>query len=140
MTAHYVYRLFDRRGRLIYVGCSKDPQKRMRQHSADHRWWYDRVYSMTTETFPGRAAALVAERLAIETEHPSCNIAYRWEVRETWGRQQFVDYVHALRDSRFCDSTGSARSREREARWLYKAKFGESLSLRRRPVREEAAA
>ena len=39
---HYVYRLFDKDSRLIYVGCSYDPESRINHHRRGI-WWYEQI-------------------------------------------------------------------------------------------------
>lgn len=68
---HYVYRLFDARGALLYIGMSQWPHWRMEQHR-DKVWWDD-VADWTVEEFPNRRRAATAERAAIRAEHPVYN-------------------------------------------------------------------
>jgi len=68
----YVYRLFDAKDELIYVGQSYRPEWRIQQH-IDYR--FDDVARWTIEQFPDRNAASREERRAIATENPRANIA-----------------------------------------------------------------
>jgi len=36
---HWVYRALDREGRVLYVGCTKQPRKRWSQHKTDRANW-----------------------------------------------------------------------------------------------------
>lgn len=69
----YVYRAFDRAGRLLYVGCASDVGVRLGSHAKSSPWWiyHDRVES---EWFETRQEAEAAEARAIATEHPRWNI------------------------------------------------------------------
>lgn len=71
----YVYRAYDARDRLLYVGCSVDVDARLRYHEQHASWW---VFSVRIErqAFPTRDEALAAETVAIATEHP------RWNVKD----------------------------------------------------------
>lgn len=71
-----LYRLFDRRGMLLYVGVSSNPGRRITQHSGSKDWW-SQVTTTTMEHFITRQMALDAERIAIITERPIHNIAGR---------------------------------------------------------------
>ncbi len=74
-----VYRCFDAEGALLYVGCTNVFLTRLFQQStpSTRKPWWPRVVSITRETFPTMAEALVAERLAIQTEHPEFNITHK---------------------------------------------------------------
>lgn len=74
MTSHTtLYRLFDADGELLYVGIAGNPGRRFAQHGGEKPWW--REVSETTLThYDTRAEALMAEREAIQTEHPRYNI------------------------------------------------------------------
>ena len=74
---HYVYRCYDARGRLLYVGCTYNPQARLRQHRADKKQWIRDVARTRFTVWPDRRKALEMERLAIETEHPIFNRAFK---------------------------------------------------------------
>lgn len=76
---HYVYRCFDARGRLLYVGCTYNPPARMKQHRAEKREWITKVASTRLTVWPDRRKALDMERLAIETERPIHNKAFNRE-------------------------------------------------------------
>jgi hypothetical protein len=68
-----LYRHFDGHGRLLYVGISKRPSARYKQHESQSHW-FDDVVRIDIERFPSREAALAAELEAIRTEKPLRNI------------------------------------------------------------------
>lgn len=72
MTA-YVYRCFDASDRLLYVGFTLSPPRRLKQHQ-DKSVWFHLVSRTAIEEFDTRDAALAAERRAIYSENPICNI------------------------------------------------------------------
>ncbi len=76
---HYVYRCFDAKDRLLYVGCTYNPPARMRQHRAEKRAWVDKVVRTRLTVWPDRRKALDMERRAIETEGPIHNKAFNRE-------------------------------------------------------------
>ncbi|MDX3520761.1 GIY-YIG nuclease family protein [Streptomyces scabiei] len=67
-----VYRLRDRKGRLLYVGISNDPEFRWRQHQSVKPWWSD-VSAKEVTWYDTRALALQAEAEAIHAEQPLYN-------------------------------------------------------------------
>ncbi|MFI7294014.1 GIY-YIG nuclease family protein [Streptomyces sp. NPDC050121] len=67
-----LYRLFDRRGGLLYVGITNDPAFRWKQHRGDKGWW-PKVADKQVTWYATRALALQAEALAIHTEGPAFN-------------------------------------------------------------------
>ena len=66
-----LYRLFDREGRLLYVGIAFVPEWRLERHN--RRPWGDDINSWTVEWFPTRDAARLAEKVAIRDEVPIHN-------------------------------------------------------------------
>lgn len=68
---HAVYRFFNERGALIYVGRTSRVAQRLRKH-ADSPWWRW-VASASLEIFPTATEASIAESKAIATEDPITN-------------------------------------------------------------------
>lgn len=69
---HSVYRAFDHDRSLLYVGCSIEPMRRMKDH--DHTsTWYQQVRYIELEWFDNREEALAAEAKAILDEKPAFN-------------------------------------------------------------------
>jgi predicted GIY-YIG superfamily endonuclease len=74
MTArtHFVYRAFDADGRLLYVGCTKAPQRRHAAHRNSSPWFqYAEHFTMAGPY--AKAEALRREDAAIESENPWFN-------------------------------------------------------------------
>lgn len=69
-----LYRHFDARGRLLYVGISTCTFVRFTQHRTRAQW-FDDVVTVTIERYPTNAEAREAERMAIKNERPLFNIA-----------------------------------------------------------------
>lgn len=67
-----LYRHFDKRGNLLYVGISINAVNRLNQHK--DKSWYDDIESLTVEKFATREAAIAAEKLAIQSENPLHNM------------------------------------------------------------------
>lgn len=73
MTVACVYRHFDKDGRLLYVGKSLKPFKRMERHKQTTDWFAD-IRMVTLEHFDHEWQASVAESTAIREERPLYNI------------------------------------------------------------------
>ena len=71
-----LYRFFDARGQLLYVGISVRVANRLMEHRLGSRW-FERVRSMTVEWYRTRSGALDAEAEAIHDERPQFNVAHR---------------------------------------------------------------
>lgn len=69
-----LYRLFDEKGRLLYVGIAFDPPSRWAGHAAVKSWWGN-VAEKQVEWHATRTAAAAAEVEAIRTEAPLYNVA-----------------------------------------------------------------
>ncbi len=69
-----VYRFFDSKHRLLYVGATVDMHRRFAEHEVRAPWW-PQVYSVETRRFPDLSAAYAAEQVAIRVEAPLHNNA-----------------------------------------------------------------
>lgn len=75
--AHWVYRMFDADGRLLYVGMTSNPHARIKVWRSTGRadgHWFPQVESIRWEFFDSKPGAAAAERQAISTEAPLHNI------------------------------------------------------------------
>lgn len=68
-----LYRLFDKEGRLLYVGVAFDPDERWKDHATFKPWW-PLAINKVVEWHASRTLALQAEADAIRTEKPLHNI------------------------------------------------------------------
>lgn len=73
----FLYRHFDRKGNLLYVGRSLNAVKRLMEHR-DHSHWFDEIARVEMQEFDTREAVLMAERKAIIAEKPRCNVHHKW--------------------------------------------------------------
>lgn len=71
----WLYRLFDSEGRLLYVGVTDDVWRRVGEHERTQEWGDD-IVRVKRQRYPGRAAALAAERRAIHIEKPVHNVIH----------------------------------------------------------------
>lgn len=72
-SEHDLYRWFNDKGDLLYIGISVNAFTRASRHRLSAVWWQEATL-MTRERHPNRSAALLAEREAIRSEHPRYNI------------------------------------------------------------------
>jgi hypothetical protein len=73
---HFVYRHFNRAGRVIYIGCTVAPRTRLEAHQAK-AWWWPQVAKTTHVVFPNREYGFYMEAKAIAEENPRWNIRHR---------------------------------------------------------------
>ncbi len=66
-----LYRLYDERSVLLYVGITEELPKRLLRHS--ERLWWPEVHSLRLEAYESRTQALRAESRAIAVEGPLHN-------------------------------------------------------------------
>lgn len=74
-TGHALYRFYDERGRLLYIGITGDVRARFRQH-ADSKAWWKQVAVREIVHCRTRADLLAAEREAIIRERPRYNVIH----------------------------------------------------------------
>jgi predicted GIY-YIG superfamily endonuclease len=68
-----LYRLYDADDRLLYVGVTRDVDRRLAAHRNDKPWW-PQVARRSVEWFDERGDAAKAETQAIRSETPAYNI------------------------------------------------------------------
>lgn len=124
---HYLYRLYNGRGRLLYVGTSKDPWARFAQHRRERPIMTEAVRRGRITVHASELDAKRAEREAITTEHPVFNVAHRRPTAD-WSRE---DYRRFIADTKALpasfDFYGVRSARIRAARLAYAARFGEPV-------------
>lgn len=82
-----LYRLFDRDGRLLYIGITVNPPSRFAQHAEDKAWWAEvDPESVSVVWFDTRAEAEKLELLAVRDERPLHNVV----TADAEGRSRFI--------------------------------------------------
>lgn len=74
--AHYVYRIYDADGVLLYIGCTYDLWVRINQHYDGSPFNLQMAY-WTGWRYPDRRTALAAEAAAIGDEAPEWNVLHQ---------------------------------------------------------------
>lgn len=69
---YYVYRIYDKFDRLLYVGRSNDVRRRIEEHKATSDWMR-RAYRFTTQEYRTLEEVMAAEMGAITSERPLFN-------------------------------------------------------------------
>lgn len=126
MCAHYVYRVYDRDGCLIYIGCSKDLFARLAAH-ATTSWWADQACSVVAKVYPSRQIARDVERRSIANERPRWNLTGAWKSNRNWTRANYEDYVTSYQNQRETPTDYGRLHLDRVAA-VYRKRFGMPLS------------
>lgn len=71
----YLYRFYNHKGALLYVGVSLSVTQRLAGHQG--AGWFNQVSEMRVETFADRTTALKAEAAAIKSERPPYNVMHK---------------------------------------------------------------
>lgn len=92
--AHWVYRLYDDEGRLLYVGMTVNPKARLKSwrsvgRAAGH--WWPQVSDIRWEPHNNKADAANAERAAIGAESPLHNVNLVLNHRSSRTRVREID-------------------------------------------------
>lgn len=77
---HFVYRCFDADGRLLYIGCTVDVERRLTAHRRSAAWFPLLASVRLVGPFVGSAAryrAMRAEERLIRAERPEFNAHHR---------------------------------------------------------------
>lgn len=86
---HWVYRLFDQDGVLLYAGCTSSIGARLGQHGSKD-WWPD-VRGIEVEQYPTMREGLDAERAIIEATQPKHNNTFTERYTNGWPRIRAED-------------------------------------------------
>ncbi|MCE7081201.1 GIY-YIG nuclease family protein [Streptomyces sp. ST2-7A] len=70
-----VYRIYDRRDRLLYIGVAVKPEQRIQRHNSTAAWWM-LARTQSVEWFATRAEAELQEMRAVRREGPLYNSVY----------------------------------------------------------------
>jgi predicted GIY-YIG superfamily endonuclease len=70
VRAFFVYRMFDRNGELLYVGCTNNLRRRWKEHRTERPEVVSQAISFKVHGPFTREVARQKERTAAETEHP----------------------------------------------------------------------
>lgn len=89
-----VYRCYDINGELLYIGCSIDPHKRIREHRSEQRLWATALlFRITIDVYENRVVAEHVEREAIKAERPHWNsIRYRFSALPVPRRIRVIEH------------------------------------------------
>jgi len=99
---HYLYRHFDKDGKLLYVGIALSVIDRLRSHRGCSFWFHD-ISTITIEKFSTRKEVLDAEKIAIKNENPSHNIMHSLEKNKMSIRairQELLDHAFGISNQR----------------------------------------
>lgn len=88
---NYVYRFYDDKDRLLYVGITRKPQARFQAHQLNAPWWGS-AERCTIDVRASRASAFWAEGMAIHHERPIFN--------ETWVDARGLEQLRAYAEGR----------------------------------------
>lgn len=77
-----LYRFYDAEDRLLYVGLTTNPGRRVEKHRSEKSWW-EEVNRIEIEHFDDLSTLRMAERTAIESERPLHNIRMNVQDRNT---------------------------------------------------------
>lgn len=76
MSETSLYRHFNSKGNLLYVGISKNPIKRLSQHEKTSHW-SRQITKIEIEWFETHEQALEAERKTIRSKRPKYNVMHK---------------------------------------------------------------
>lgn len=91
--SHYLYRVFDTDGDLLYIGRTAEPRKRLMSHQTQTPWW-PQADSVTLQMV-ARTEVAAAEKRAILAERPRFNRDPAESARTAAARRTERDRLHA---------------------------------------------
>lgn len=109
MSGAGVYRAFDDRGLLLYVGCTGDLARRLAQHRAASIW-HQFMDHVEMDWHDDRDDALAAEAAAIRTERPFFNAQPEHTTLVQANRNEATRLLNSLGIRALDDDEASARA------------------------------
>lgn len=96
---HFVYRVWDSLGTLLYIGCTKDPSRRWTQHKSDKSLWVPYAHSFKLFGPFEKAEAFARENAAIEDERPAFNALreHKRSLNQNYHRRQSLTRAARVR-------------------------------------------
>ena len=95
---HYLYRCYDAAGRLLYIGCTSEPRRRLAAHRAGRGHgaspWLGVCmarHEIDADVYAGRDAGREAEAEAIRTEQPLFNLHHH--VGHIYWKSHVAEYL-----------------------------------------------
>ena len=80
-TTHILYRMWDAKEELIYIGISRSAMVRLSEHQQTKEWATE-IHNITLEYFDSRELCRLAETKAIKSEKPKYNIVHNQKYPE----------------------------------------------------------
>jgi hypothetical protein len=77
---HWLYRMFDSRGRLLYIGLTQAPRRRITNWRSAAKFtapWFNDVCRIDWQKYENKTTGWLAERKAVAGEQPVHNKAYK---------------------------------------------------------------
>lgn len=91
LREHFVYRVYDKAGRLIYIGCSRRPEKRLKEHKFDSPRWHSQMASVRLSGPYNYETARQLEYDAINSENSVYNETSIVRIRLKRRRDEIAD-------------------------------------------------
>ncbi|HET7736435.1 MAG TPA: hypothetical protein VFK52_10695 [Nocardioidaceae bacterium] len=141
---HFVYRAYDAAGRLLYIGCTLDFDRRRREHESCRPWGRS-VARWDVQRFDNQAAALAEEERAIGEERPLHNAMYNGAGLTGWNDERRASdtclHGHPWADNAKVNAQGIriCATCERIATWRHDAKRGRPYAIRKLAELEAAS-
>lgn len=85
VRCHFLYRIYDSEGALLYVGITGRARRRIVEHMRQQEWWPAEQVQVSVVAFSTENAAHHAEVVAIQRERPLHNKQHRVEGPEVAG-------------------------------------------------------
>lgn len=115
---HALYRFYDARQQLLYVGITAALPTRLGNHDDQKPWWTE-VVDIKVEHFPGRESVLAAEKAAIIAECPLYNVQHNRGAITPTSAMPSVGFVDALPGEDAWTFTSRAGYERTGSLWLY---------------------
>lgn len=133
-AVHYVYRMFDKNGVALYVGCTSKPDQRYGQHVSARMRIIQQVDRYQVTTHRGRTAGRSAEKAEIQRLEPLYNAEVAWMGTRKWTRETFRDHARALAELSVIDTPNNrsalGRLHTRYRRLFQRDLFGDMGAVR----------
>ena len=132
---HFLYRLLNSSGHLLYLGCTVDPERRLAEHR--RKPWGNEIAAWQFDEFSDALSAYAAERDAITAESPQYNAMHNGAGLTGWNEQRRQSdtclHGHPWEGNVKVNAKGIRICKEcdRIATWRHDAKRGRPYAIRK---------
>ncbi len=110
---HFLYRCFDAKGKLLYIGASINPLARAYGHALNSPWFKKAAHITLVHLDISKDAVNIVEREAIHSEQPKHNVFHKSLSAQPKANLEYLRYLEK------CEKKAAAMKQLRANGWTF---------------------